>query len=104
MITVLRDDTLGAEFAGMGEDGPAVAFQVLAVLDARRGVGKECAKSGFALLKGPRPPVRAVQLQQVEGVEEHLIVIGAAMQPVEDRQARLIAVHRFPADCSGRRR
>jgi hypothetical protein len=69
MLPVLRHDALGAELAGMREDGRAVALQVLAILDPGRRLGEELRESGLALLKRPRAPVLAVELEEIEGIE-----------------------------------
>src|ERR1700686_2309848 len=98
MLAVLRDDAFGAEPAGMREDGRAVALNVLAILDSRRRLREELCQLGLALLELPRAPVLAIELQKVERVEDHLIVIRAAMQLVEDREAIAVAPHRFPVD------
>jgi hypothetical protein len=54
--------------AGMGEDGRAVAFQMLVEPDAGLGLGQDRCERGFADLKRIMPQVVAIQLDQVEGV------------------------------------
>jgi hypothetical protein len=44
------------------------------------------------------PQVVAVQFDQVEGVEEDVAVMAALAQPVEYRQAVVVASHRFAVD------
>jgi hypothetical protein len=39
----------------------------------------------------PRPPVLAVELQEVKGVEKSLAVVSPAVQLLEHRHARVIA-------------
>jgi hypothetical protein len=56
----------------------------------RRGVGEEFGEPILALLKGPLPPVRAVQ---VKGIGDHLAVMGAVVEFVEDRQPIAVAPH-----------
>jgi hypothetical protein len=60
----------------------AVTVEVLAKLDPGRRLGEQFLKLDFALLKRSGPPILAVELQKVEGVEERLIVIGPAMRCV----------------------
>jgi hypothetical protein len=49
---VLRNDVFVAELAGMGEDGRAVALEVLAELDPGRRLGEQPFEPGFAFLEG----------------------------------------------------
>jgi hypothetical protein len=83
MLAVLGDDTLEPELAGVGEDGCPVALQMLAVADAGR---------------RPRPPVLAIELEEIEGIEEHLIVIGPTVQPLEVRYAGSVAKDRLAVE------
>ena len=78
--------TLRTEPAGVGEDRGAVALQVLGVVDPRSRLRQELGEPCLALLERPWPPVLAVELEQVEGVEDHLAVIRPAMELVEDRR------------------
>jgi hypothetical protein len=64
---------------------------VLAILDSRRRLGQELRKR---FLQRPGAPVHAVELEEIESVEDHLVVIGAAVELVEDREADAIAPHR----------
>jgi hypothetical protein len=73
------------------------ACEKIAVALGARYIGSQRA-SWRALLQRPRPPVLTVELKPVESVEDHLAVIGAAMEFVEDRQAVAIAPHRLPVD------
>src|SRR6202035_549456 len=68
MLAVLRDDALAADLAGMGEDRRAVAFEVFAVLDPRRGLGEEPFEPSLALLERSRSPILAVEIEEIEGV------------------------------------
>jgi hypothetical protein len=52
----------------MGEDGRAVAFDMLVEPDAGAGLGQNRCERGLADLKRITPQVVAVQLNQVEGV------------------------------------
>ena len=48
--------------------------------------------------KFPRPPVFAVELEEVEGIEEDLAVMSAAVELFKDRHASVIAADRFAVD------
>jgi len=54
----------------MGEDGRAIAFHVFVEPDAGLGLGHDRRERGLADLKRIAPQVVAVQLDQVEGVED----------------------------------
>jgi hypothetical protein len=54
----------------MGEDGRAVAFHVLVEAQAKASFGQHTSKRGLADLKRVAPQVVAVQLDEVEGVED----------------------------------
>jgi hypothetical protein len=54
--------------AGMGEDGRAVAFQMLVEPNAGAGLGHDRCERGFADLERITAHVVAVQLDEVEGV------------------------------------
>jgi hypothetical protein len=77
---VLGNNAFETKLAGMREDRWAVAFKVLAVLDAGRRLGDELFEPRLALLEGPGPPVFAVELEQIEGIEKRLAVMGPAVQ------------------------
>jgi hypothetical protein len=40
----------------------------------------------------------AVELEQAEGIEDHLTIVGTAVQLVEDRDAGTVAIDRLPID------
>ena len=86
-----------------GQKSSRHPLQVLAVLNPGPCFGEQLLELGPALLERTRPPVLAVELQQVEGVEERLIVMGAAMELVKDGHAGLIAPHRLAVDHRGSR-
>jgi hypothetical protein len=71
---------------------------------AARYTGSRPAASPGSLRAAPcadRPAggeVLAVKLEQIESVEDHLMVIGAAMQLVEDREAIRVAPDRLAVD------
>ena len=53
----------------MGEDGRAVAFDMLVEPDTGAGLGQDRCERGLADLKRVTPQVLAVQFDQVEGVK-----------------------------------
>ena len=53
----------------MGEDGLAVAFDMLVKPDTGASLGQRARKRGLANLKRIAPQVVAIQLDQVEGVQ-----------------------------------
>ena len=64
----LRYDAFEAELAGMGEDGRAVAFDMLIEPHPRPSLGQHARKLGLTDLKRIAPQVIAVQLDQIESV------------------------------------
>src|SRR5262249_27419945 len=70
-ILALRDNAFEAKLAGMGEDGRAVAFDMLVEPDAGAGLGHDRREPGLADFKRIVPQIVAVQLDEVEGVEEY---------------------------------
>jgi hypothetical protein len=58
----------------MGEDGWAVALDMLIEPDAGAGLGHDRRERGLADLKRITPQVVAVQFDQVKGVEEYALV------------------------------
>jgi len=87
LIGIVGMRTFASQLAGVGEDCRAVALKVLAVLDPGQCTCEELFEPCLALLERPGPPVLAVELQQVEGIEEHLAVMRPAVQLLEHRQA-----------------
>src|SRR5262245_5661315 len=67
-ILALRDDALKTHLAGMGENGRAVAFDMLIESNARSSLGHDRCERSLADLKRIAPQAVAVQLDQVEGV------------------------------------
>src|SRR5262245_52070286 len=70
-VLALRHDAFQAHLAGVGEDGRAVALNMLVEPDAGAGLGHDRRERGLADLKRIAPQVVAIQLDQVEGVEEY---------------------------------
>jgi hypothetical protein len=69
-VLALRDDAFEAKLAGMGEDGRAVALDMLVEPDARASLGHDRCERGLADLERVTAQVVAVQFDQVEGVQE----------------------------------
>jgi hypothetical protein len=71
----------------MGEDARAVAFHVLVEPDAGAGLGQDHFKRCLAALKRITPQVVAVQLNQVEGRQEHCGIASAVADAIEARHS-----------------
>ena len=87
----------------MGEDGWAVAIYMLVEPDAGAGFGHDRCQRGLANLKRITPQVVAVQLDQVEGVEEYLVVSALVTDEIERSDAVVITGNRLPVDDAGAR-
>ena len=87
----------------MGEDGRAVALHVFVEPDAGAGLGHDRCERGLANLKRITPQVVAVQLDQVEGVEEYLVVSALVTDEIERSDAVVITGNRLPVDDAGAR-
>ena len=82
--------------------GPS-ALDVLVEAQAGRGLGKHRGQRGLAHLERLAPQVVAVQLDQVEGVQEDAGVVAAVADAVEARHAVVAAAHRLAVDDAGAR-
>jgi hypothetical protein len=102
-ILALRHDTFKPHLAGMGEDGRAVALDMLIEPDADPSLGHDRCERGLADLKRIAPQVVAVQLDQVEGVEEYLVVSAVVPDEIERGNAIVIASDSFAVDNAGAR-
>jgi hypothetical protein len=91
-VESLRFDTIAfeAELTGKGEDGRAVAFDILVESNAGAGLGHHGNEPRLADLKRITPQVVTIQLDQVEGVEEDAVVSAV----VPDETERGAAVKR----------
>lgn len=76
---MLGDDALTAELACVREHGRAVGVEVLREADAIR-PRRQPAEPGTAMVEPLVPEVRAIEREQVEGIEEHAGVSRAAVQ------------------------
>jgi hypothetical protein len=67
----------------MGEDGRAVALQVLVEPDAGAGLGHDRCERGLADLQRIAPEIVAVLLDEIEGVEEYAFVSALVTDEIE---------------------
>src|SRR6516164_570709 len=98
-----RYDAFEPELAGMGEDGRAIAFDMLVEPDAGASLGQHARKRGLAGLKRIAPQVVAVQFDEVEGVEEYAVVSAVVTDEIERGNAVVIAGDSFAVDHAGAR-
>src|SRR5262249_42480885 len=99
-IESLRFDTMPSSphLAGVGEDGRAVALDMLVEPDAGAGLGHNRRERGLADLKRIAPEVVAVQLDEVERVEEYALVSALVPDEIERSNAVVIAGDSFAID------
>jgi hypothetical protein len=88
----------------MGEDGRAVALDMLIEPDARAGLGHDRCERGLADLKRIAPHIVAVQFDQVEGIEEDALVSPVVTDEIERGNAVVIAGNSFAIDDAERER
>jgi len=88
----------------MGEDGRAVAFHMLVEAQAKASFGQDTSKRGLAHLKRITPHVVAIQLDQVESVEEGTVVMAVVANEIERRHAVVIASTASPSIMQERER
>jgi len=67
------------------EDGRAVAFDMLVEAQAKASFGQHTSERGFAHLQRITPHVVAVQLDEVEGVEEYALVSAVVTDEIKGR-------------------
>src|SRR5258708_4695946 len=87
----------------MGEDGRAVAFDMLVEPDAGAGLGHDRCERGLADLKRITPQIVPVQLDEIEGVEEYALVSALVTDQIERSSAIVIADDSFAVDDAGAR-
>src|SRR5262249_35819086 len=92
-----------AKLAGMGEDGRAVALDMLVEPDAGAGLGHDRCERGLADPKRIAPQVVAVQLDEVEGVEKDAPVSALVTDEIERGHAAVIAGDSLAIDDSAAR-
>jgi hypothetical protein len=82
----------------VGEDGRAVAFQMLVEAQAKAGFGQRTSKRGLAHFQGITPQVVPVQFDKVEGVQERALIMAAVANEIERGNAIVIAGDSFAVD------
>src|SRR5262245_50622836 len=87
----------------MGEDGLAIALDMLVKPDARAGLGHDRCERGLADLKRIAPEVVAVQFDQVKSIEEDALISPVMADEVERGNAVVIAGNGFTIDDAGAR-
>src|SRR6516164_8110434 len=102
-VLALRDDTFEAKLACVGEDGWTVAFHVVVEPDAGASLGHDGCERGLADLKWIAPQIIAVQLDEVEGIEEYAPVSALVTDEVKRGNAVVIAGDSFAVDDAGAR-
>jgi hypothetical protein len=86
---------LSAELADKWRRGrPHVLF----VLDPGHGVGEEFGELALALLERPWPPVGAIELEQVKGVEDHIASWAPLWSLSKIAKPFPVASYGFPVD------
>ena len=81
----LRHDAFESHFAGVGENGRAVALYMLVEAQAKAGFGQHTSKRGLAHFQRITPHVIAVQFDEVEGVEEYALVSAVVTDEIKGR-------------------
>jgi hypothetical protein len=81
-VPPLRDDAFKPELAGVLENGRAIAVEMLREANPVA-VREQLSELALAQFKRRGPQIFAVQLDQVEGIEEDARVIRARMQSIE---------------------
>ena len=77
------------------------SFQMLVEANAGSSLGQRRRERGLAHLQRVAAQVVAVQLDQVEGVEEHGAVVAAVADAIELGDAALVAGDRLAVDDAG---
>jgi hypothetical protein len=72
-----------SETTSRGKEGRAVAYLVLDQIYATWDPPQDRSEQCLAVLKRPWPQVLAIEFQEIKGVEDGLVVVGAAVQLVE---------------------
>src|SRR5262249_19373229 len=82
-VLALRHDAFESYLAGVGEDGRAVALDMLVEAEAQASFGQHASKRGLAHFQRITPHVIAVQFNEVEGVQKHAIVSAVVTDELE---------------------
>src|SRR5262249_22390463 len=82
----------------MREHGQAVAFYMLVEAQPQASFGQHAAQRGLAHLQWITPQVVAIELDQVEGIEEDAAVRALMPDELERGHAVVVASHRFAID------
>src|SRR5262245_41808596 len=99
----LRHDALQPHLAGMGKHGRSVRLDVGIEAQTWSGALDQRCQGGLAGVEGLAPQIVAVQLNQVEGVQEDAGVMAAVADAVEARHAAVVAAHGLAVDDAGAR-
>src|SRR5262245_16682645 len=75
-VLPLGHDAFQAELAGVAEDSLAVALNVLVPSQARPYLDQQGSQRGLAHIERLTSEIVAVQLDQVEGVQEHFAIVA----------------------------
>ncbi len=100
-IAALADNALKAQFASVLENDLAVTVEMFVVTNARLGFSQKALQRGLAYFQRLTAQVVAVQLQQIERVQENRIIVSLRMQLLEIRHAVGAARHRLAVQCHG---
>src|SRR5262249_5161949 len=87
----LRHDAFEAHLASVLKYALAIVGEVLIQAQARKAPTQQARERRLARLQRVAPEVFAVQLKEVEGVEEDMLARRLAPQPFEHREPVLIA-------------
>jgi hypothetical protein len=82
----------------MGENGRAVALDMLVEPDAGASLGQDRCERGLADHKRIAPQIIAIQLDQVEGIEERIAIMTSVADTLERCEPLVIARDGFPID------
>src|SRR5262249_28795835 len=84
--------------ASVREHGRAIACDVLVEAQPKASFGQHASQRGLAHFQRITPQVVAIQLDQVEGVEEYAPVRALVADELERGHAAVVASHRFAID------
>src|SRR5262245_32674000 len=99
----LRHDAFEAHLAGVQEYALAIVGEVLVQTQTRKAPTQQARERHLARLQRLPPQVLAIQLEEVEGVEEDMLARRLAPKPFEHRESVLIAGHGLAVDQAGTR-